>query len=115
MNNSTEQQEMHKTAIQYPNLFRHYVEGCRHTFDSIQMLTDKGYQTVDSWPSEVASVLRTDEIVLSSHISKNLYVKQFDSYQIMHIVSKIIPGVSAVREAFSNEIGKGLRKFGRKK
>lgn len=101
--------------LKYPNLFRHYVEGCRYTFDSIQMLTDKGYQHADSWPDEVAAVLRTDEIVLSSQVSKNLYVKHFDNYQIMHIVSKIIPGVSAVREAFSNEIGKGLRKFGRKK
>lgn len=36
-------------------------------------------------------------------------------HQINNTFSKIIPGVSAVREAFNNEIGRGLRKFGRKK
>lgn len=74
--------------VKYPNLFRYYVEGCKHTFDSIQHLTNKGYHNVDSWPDEVAAVLRTDEISLSAQMSKNLYVKKFDNYQIMHIVSK---------------------------
>jgi hypothetical protein len=88
MRNVLQHKESHQIAIEYPNLFRHYVEGCKHTFESIQDLTNKGYQNVDSWPDEVAAVLRTDEIVLSSQVSKNLYVKHFDNYQIMHIVSK---------------------------
>jgi len=87
MNDLVVNQETDKPAIQYPNLFRHYVEGCRHTFDSIQMLTNEGYKKVNSWPSEVEDILRTDEISLNYQRSKNLYIKQFDDYQIMHIVS----------------------------
>lgn len=86
MNNFIKQQEAPKSAIQYPNLFRYYVGGCQHTFDSVQLLIDKGFQPVDSWPNEVDEMLRIDEISLSHQMSKHLYIKKFDNYQIMQLV-----------------------------
>lgn len=72
----------------YPNLFKHEVEDCKHTFASIELLLSKGFVPTKDVSDEIIELFKKDEFYLNMAIAENVYVQDLNDYKIMIVVTK---------------------------
>lgn len=80
-------------GFQYPNLFRHVIADCQHTFASLDLLEKQGFEpvAVNVLSDELIDIFRSDELYLNLNVIKNVYVQDLGDYKIMVVLSISMP------------------------
>lgn len=91
-------------GFQYPNLFRHVIADCQHTFASLDLLEKQGFEpvAVNALSDELIDIFRTDELYLNLDVIKNVYVQDLGDYKIMVVLSISLPTIDQSNSLVSN-------------
>lgn len=89
-------------SIEYPNLFRHVVEDCIHSFFDLDLLTLQGYSRFEGLTEEIKNYFRADDLQIDTDLDNLLFCRDYGSYKILLVLSHM-PVVLALPELlFSN-------------
>lgn len=81
--------EVDLDEVEYPDLFRSDIVGTRDAFQNLSLVEHSGFKPVKSINPDILKFLHVNEFGLSADFLNYVYVKNFFTYKIMIIVSKL--------------------------